>query len=69
MALDSIGAGFGRTGTIFNEEWIAFLPDSEAGAYMKAPINDYFDGRMHDREHLIQNIIDKGFQTVLGYKG
>ncbi|QFU77787.1 sulfotransferase family protein [Halioglobus maricola] len=112
--------------TIFGEEWIAFLPDTEAGAYMKATINDYFDGRMHEREHLvrrfnehtaavreyidperllvfevadgweplcqflelpapeetfphvndteaiqglIRNIMDKGFQAVLGYQG
>ena len=40
--------------TIFGEEWIKFLPTSEAGAYMKATIDDYFDGRMHDREHLIR---------------
>lgn len=40
--------------TIFAPHWIAFLPTSEAGAYMKATINDYFDGRMHDRDHLIR---------------
>jgi len=40
--------------TIFGEEWMEFLPGTEAGAYMKATINDYFDGRMHDREHLVR---------------
>ncbi len=40
--------------TIFGREWIEFLPGTEAGAYMKATINDYFDGRMHDREHLVR---------------
>lgn len=39
--------------TIFGREWIEFLPGTEAGAYMKATINDYFDGRMHDHEHLV----------------
>ena len=40
--------------TIFGREWIEFLPGTEAGAYMKATINDYFDGRMHDRDHLLR---------------
>jgi len=40
--------------TIFGKEWIEFLPGTEAGAYMKATINDYFDGRMHDHDHLIR---------------
>ena len=40
--------------TIFGKEWIEFLPGTEAGAYMKATINDYFDGRMHDRAHLLR---------------
>ncbi len=40
--------------TIFAPHWIEFLPTSEAGAYMKATINDYFDGRMHDRDHLVR---------------
>lgn len=40
--------------TIFGKEWMEFLPGTEAGAYIKATINDYFDGRMHDREHLIR---------------
>ena len=39
--------------TIFGREWIEFLPGTDAGAYMKATINDYFDGRMHDHDHLI----------------
>jgi hypothetical protein len=40
--------------TIFSPEWIAWLPSSPAGNYMKATINDYFDNRMHDRAHLVQ---------------
>ena len=40
--------------TIFNKDWIEFLPGTEAGAYMKATINDYFDGRMHDHDHLVR---------------
>jgi hypothetical protein len=40
--------------TIFGEKWIEFLPGTEAGAYMKATINDYFGGRMHDHDHLIR---------------
>ena len=40
--------------TIFAPHWIEFLPNSEAGAYMKATINDYFDNRMHDHDHLVR---------------
>lgn len=40
--------------TIFGREWIEFLPGTEAGACMKATINDYFDGRMHDHDHLVR---------------
>jgi hypothetical protein len=40
--------------TIFAPHWMEFLPSSEAGPYMQATINDYFDDRMHDREHLIR---------------
>ena len=40
--------------TIFQKEWIDFLPGTDAGAYMKATINDYFDDRMHDRDHLVR---------------
>jgi hypothetical protein len=40
--------------TIFDKEWIDFLPGTEAGSYMKVTINDYFDGQMHDRDHLIR---------------
>lgn len=40
--------------TIFQKEWIDFLPGTDAGAYMKATIDDYFDGRMHDRDHLVR---------------
>lgn len=39
--------------TIFSPEWMAYLPTSEAGPYLQATINDYFDDRMHDRDHLI----------------
>ena len=40
--------------TIFAKEWMEFLPGTEAGPYMQATINNYFDGRMHDRDHLIR---------------
>ncbi len=40
--------------TIFGREWLEFLPGTEAGAYLQATINDYFDNRMHDHDHLIQ---------------
>lgn len=40
--------------TIFAHHWMEFLPSSEAWGYMKATVNDYFDGRMHDREYLIR---------------
>jgi Sulfotransferase domain len=40
--------------TIFGKEWIDFLPGTDAGAFMKATIDNYFDGRMHDHDHLIQ---------------
>jgi hypothetical protein len=39
--------------TIFSPHWMEFVPSSEAGAYMKATIYDFFDNRMHDRDHLI----------------
>lgn len=40
--------------TIFMPEWIAYLKSSEAGAFMDATIDQYFDRRMHEREHLIE---------------
>ncbi|MGI9242047.1 MAG: sulfotransferase family protein [Verrucomicrobiales bacterium] len=40
--------------TIFTPHWMEYLPSSEAGPFMKATINDYFEDRMHDREFLIQ---------------
>ena len=39
--------------TIFAPDWIEYLPTSPAAAYMEATINSYFNGRMHDRDHLI----------------
>ncbi len=39
--------------TIFGEKWMRFLPGTEAGAFMKSTINDYFGNRMHDHDHLI----------------
>ena len=39
--------------TIFSEPWIDWLANSEAAPYMSGTINDYFDNRMHDRDHLI----------------
>ena len=40
--------------TIFAPHWMEYLPNSEAGPFMMATINSYFDDRMHDREHLLQ---------------
>lgn len=40
--------------TIFAPHWIEYLPNSMAGCFMQGTINDYFDGRMHDRDFLIQ---------------
>lgn len=40
--------------TIFAPHWIDYLPQTEASGFLQATINDYFDGRMHDREHLLQ---------------
>ena len=40
--------------TIFSKPWIDWLPTSPAGAYMRATIDDYFDGRMHDRDYLVR---------------
>ncbi len=40
--------------TIFQKEWIDFLPGTEAGLYMQRTINDYFDSRMHDHDHLVR---------------
>ncbi len=39
--------------TIFARHWMDYLPGSPAGGYMKATINDYFDGRMHDKAYLL----------------
>jgi hypothetical protein len=39
--------------TIFSKPWIDWLANSEAAPYMSGTINDYFDNRMHDRDHLI----------------
>ncbi len=39
--------------TIFQPTWIEWLATSEAAGFMDATINGYFDGRMHDREHLL----------------
>lgn len=40
--------------TIFSQPWIDWLPTTAAGPYMTATIDDYFDRRMHDREHLVR---------------
>ena len=40
--------------TIFAEPWLNWLRNSEAGPYMLGTVNQYFDDRMHDREHLIE---------------
>jgi hypothetical protein len=39
--------------TIFAEPWMEWLQNSAAASYMFGNINDYFDNRMHDRDHLI----------------
>ena len=39
--------------TIFSEPWQNWLRTSDAAPFMLATINNYFDDRMHDREHLI----------------
>ena len=40
--------------TIFAPHWTEYLKSSMAGSFMQGTINDYFDGRMHDRDHLIR---------------
>ena len=40
--------------TIFSPRWIDFLKTSIAGDFIQGTINNYFDQRMHDKEHLIQ---------------
>jgi hypothetical protein len=40
--------------TIFAPRWIEFLATSAASDFMDATINSYFDGRMHDKDHLIK---------------
>lgn len=44
--------------TIMQPKWTAWSGQSEAGPFLKATINDYFDGRMHDRDHLIQRFAE-----------
>jgi len=39
--------------TIFAEPWVDWLQTSDAAPYMLGTVNNYFDNRMHDREHLI----------------
>jgi hypothetical protein len=40
--------------TIFGPEWTEWNRSSEAGPFLTATINDYFDDRMHDHDWLIQ---------------
>ena len=40
--------------TIFQPAWIEWLAGSEGAGFMDATINSYFDGRMHDRDHLAE---------------
>lgn len=40
--------------TIFAPHWIEYLPSSIAGKFVQGTIDDYFNGRMHDRDFLIQ---------------
>lgn len=49
--------------TIFAPHWIEHLPRTEAAPFMQATINDYFDGRMHDRDHLMRRF-DEHVQAV-----
>jgi hypothetical protein len=44
--------------TIFAPRWLEYLPGSPAGAFIKATINDYFDGRMHDRKFLLRRFAE-----------
>lgn len=46
-------AGKADWDAIFAPHWMAYLPNSMAGPFMKSTINDFFDNRMHDREFLI----------------
>jgi hypothetical protein len=39
--------------TIFGPEWMEWLKGSAGAGFIKATINDYFDGRMHDKDHLV----------------
>ena len=39
--------------TIFAEPWQDWLQTSDAAPFMLGTVNNYFDNRMHDREHLI----------------
>jgi hypothetical protein len=44
--------------TIFQPKWIEYLKSSEAGPYMDACIDSYFDNRMHDRDYLIKRFYE-----------
>lgn len=44
--------------TIFAPHWIEYLRGVEMGKFIQVTINDYFQDRMHDREHLIQRLIE-----------
>jgi len=40
--------------TIFAKPWLDWLDSSEASAYFAATINNYFDNRMQDHDHLVR---------------
>jgi len=40
--------------TIFSPRWIEYLRGIEAGEFMQLTVNDYFQDRMHDKDHLIR---------------
>lgn len=41
--------------TIFAPRWMQYLQSSaEMGSFVRATVNDVFDGRMHDRDHLVR---------------
>ena len=39
--------------TIFAPHWMEYLREGDLGRFVHATINDHFDDRMHDRDHLI----------------
>ncbi len=44
--------------TIFAPRWIEYLSTSIASEFIDATVNNYFEGRMHDRDYLVQRFKD-----------